>query len=415
MIAVYLDAWSRFSRNVRLLLVVYGLFGFAYIGLYMLLFNLYLLRLGYGLEFIGLVNGTARLGFALFCLPAGILGRYWGLRPMLIAGVLLMTAGMGLVPSVEFVPQTLQRQWILITYLLIWLGFAAFFVNSQSFVMASAAPRELNHVFSSMSALMPLAGFAGNLSGGFLPGLFSSLLHFPLDSPVPYRYPLILAAALLLPALPAMMAAREVRLEPTQDETEQNDAPPFLLLFFLSFVVLLTGVADGEISAFFNVYMDDGLRASTALLGAVTAGAQLMAVPAALSMPFLVARWGHANVYFCSLIGGALSLGLMVLVPHWGPAALGRLSTAVFISINRPVFSAFHQSLVQSRWRSTMSGSTMTAFGISSAAIALGVGYLVAAWSYKALFLLGAALTALGAVVFRLFFRKPRGEHARHY
>ena len=44
----YLKTLRRFNRNVRLLFVANAILGFVFFGIYALLLNLYLLRLGYG-------------------------------------------------------------------------------------------------------------------------------------------------------------------------------------------------------------------------------------------------------------------------------------------------------------------------------------------------------------------------------
>ena len=55
----------HFSRDVRLYLTANALFGFVLFGgIYPLLYNLYLLRLGYNTEFVGLANAT---GGTVFC------------------------------------------------------------------------------------------------------------------------------------------------------------------------------------------------------------------------------------------------------------------------------------------------------------------------------------------------------------
>jgi MFS family permease len=74
----YLQQVRRFNRDVRLYLLSRTMVGFGYFCLYSVLFNLYLLRLGYGPGFVGLVNAVGFLTNALFSLPAGALGRRWG-------------------------------------------------------------------------------------------------------------------------------------------------------------------------------------------------------------------------------------------------------------------------------------------------------------------------------------------------
>ena len=64
MFSDYFRGPRLFSRDVRLVVIVYGLFGFGWGGLYVLLYNLYLLRLGHDAEFIGFVNAAGRLACA---------------------------------------------------------------------------------------------------------------------------------------------------------------------------------------------------------------------------------------------------------------------------------------------------------------------------------------------------------------
>ncbi|MFQ5794339.1 MAG: MFS transporter [Candidatus Bipolaricaulia bacterium] len=105
----YLHTLRLFSRDVRLYLITTVLLGFTIFGgIYSVLLNLYLLRLGYGPEFVGLFNAVGLLTFAVFSLPAGALGGRWGSRRTLIAGLGLTSVGLGVLPLAEFIPSTLQ-------------------------------------------------------------------------------------------------------------------------------------------------------------------------------------------------------------------------------------------------------------------------------------------------------------------
>ena len=73
----YLQTIRLFNRNVRLYLFAVAMIGFSYIGLFVVLFNLYLLRLGYGASFIGVLNAAGPLTFILISLPASSFGRRW--------------------------------------------------------------------------------------------------------------------------------------------------------------------------------------------------------------------------------------------------------------------------------------------------------------------------------------------------
>ncbi len=77
-VATYLRALGQLNRDVRLFLVSAVAAGICYMGLYFLLINLYLLRLGYSIEFLGLFVSTGAFSFAFFSLPASMVGRRWG-------------------------------------------------------------------------------------------------------------------------------------------------------------------------------------------------------------------------------------------------------------------------------------------------------------------------------------------------
>ena len=66
MIVRYFQKLGLISRDEWLCLVSWTVLGFAYFGIYPVLFNLYLLRLGYGFEFVGLINGLGMIAFTIF-------------------------------------------------------------------------------------------------------------------------------------------------------------------------------------------------------------------------------------------------------------------------------------------------------------------------------------------------------------
>ena len=126
----YLRAVRLFNRDVRLFLIAVALIRFAAFGsIYTVLLNLYLLRLGYGPEFVGLVNAVGMFASAAFSLPASALGRRWSSRRIMIAGLSLSVVGFGALPLNEFTPLTWRVGWILVAYFLAWLGSTLYIVN----------------------------------------------------------------------------------------------------------------------------------------------------------------------------------------------------------------------------------------------------------------------------------------------
>jgi predicted MFS family arabinose efflux permease len=252
-----------------------------------------------------------------------------------------------------------------------------------------------------------LSGFCGSLVGGALPGLLALPLRTTLSDPAPYRYSLLIAAVLCLPAVIAL-ARMGGEGEQSQDEGERTAPPgtlPTSLLALMAFVVLLRAAGVGTSRTFFNVYLDDGLGVSTAQIGALFAVVQLAAVPSALVMPVLSERWGNYRVVVWTSLGVAVSMLPLALVPHWAAATLGRIGVYALSSIADPAIGLYQMELVRPRWRSIMAGTSSTALGLSWTALALGGGYLVASLGYRTLFLLAGALTLGGTVLFGIAFR----------
>ena len=414
MLTLYMSTLRRANRNVRLYLLSVALLGFtASGGIQPVLLNLYLLRLGHGLDFVGLFNATGGLGFALFSLLASVMCRHWGHRRMLIWGLGLIIASAVLLPLAEFVPAGWQKAALLFTRVPTSLGFGLFFVSTNPFLMSSTTVRERTHVFSVQTALWPLAGFFGSLAGGFLPGFFAAIANIPLDSAAAFRYPLLFGAVLMAPSLLAMLATRPTDDAEQRPETsgEVRPVPRGPIVFIVLVLLLQTGCL-AVVSTFFNVYLEVDLGVSTALIGVLFAAGQLTSGIATLATPLLSARWGHARVIIWASMATSLSLLPLVLFAHWGAAGIGYVGVTALGTMRVPAFMVYQQEMVPRRWWALMSGVANMAAGMSYSLANLSGGYLIPDLGFPALCLLANGLMVVGTLIFWAYFRIPRGEYA---
>jgi MFS family permease len=164
------------------------------------------------------------------------------------------------------------------------------------------------------------------------------------------------------------------------------------------------------LATFFNVYLDEGLGTPTALIGALAATAQLLSVPAALAAPLLIVRWGEARAIFRGIMGMALFVLPLALVPHWTVAGFGFISSAACFSITVGPMRLYSQELVAPRWRATMASSFMMGAGLAFSAVSLAGGYVIVAFGYETLFLGAMGLMAASGLLFWALFRVPRGK-----
>jgi MFS transporter, DHA1 family, multidrug resistance protein len=109
----YIQTFRCFNRNLRLFFIANAITGFVAFGVYGLLLNLYLLRLGYGAAFIGQVNAVGPLALAIASLPAGAFSQRYGIQRGLRIGFLGAVLFRALIPLHEFLPGGWQQAWIL--------------------------------------------------------------------------------------------------------------------------------------------------------------------------------------------------------------------------------------------------------------------------------------------------------------
>ena len=402
-VADYLEALRLFDRNVRLILVSMALFGFTFFGVFATLFNLYLLRLGLGPEFIGLINGVAGLTYGFSCLPAGVLGRRLGARRVMTAGMGMLVIGLASASLTDLIPAW-QRGWVLATYILAHLGFALYFVNIAPVLMAFTDPQERDHVFSTEFALLPLGAFVGSLAGGLLPGGFAKISSASLDNPAPYRLTLLAASLCLTSAIWTLWAVRKVSPQAMHKQESNQGTVSYALFVVIGLFYLLWMMGEQGIRIFFNVYLDASLDVPTAQIGVLLAASQLLSVPAALVMPLLSARWGQEHSIVVTALGMGLSILAVGLIPHRMAAGLGYVAMAAMAAITRPAIMAFSQRQVVPEWRSVMSGSISMIAGLGTSAASTAAGYVVSMHGYGALFLASSGIVAAGVLLFWGYF-----------
>ncbi|MBX3051830.1 MAG: MFS transporter [Caldilineaceae bacterium] len=408
-----------FSRNVRLFLFSAFLVGFGFDGgIFSVLFNLYLLRLGYGPEAVGAINSAGLFAFAIFSLPAALFGNWWGVRRMILVGLGVMLLGAGLLPAAELWGGGWQQAGLTGAYIVVFLGLSLYFVNSAPFMMASTAPAKRDHLFSMQTGLMATAAFAGSLIGGALPALFAPLLGTTLEFPAPYRLPLLLAGLLIVPAILILRGSENVQADDNEEAVADTDPrapapagkePLPIGLFLLLLVVRVLQVAGvATVFVFFNVYLDTQLQTATSTIGLVSAAGRLIAVPVALLTPIFTRRFGNLNVVVWSCVIVTLGYLPMALLPTIGAAAVGYIAIVGLAAMRYPATMNFSMRIVAPRQRGTLTGAGEMAAGVAFTSLALGGGYMITRLGYQSLFLLTAVLNLGGAFIFWYFFRNFR-------
>lgn len=417
MIAEYRTALRNYSRDIRLILIVSAILSFTIDGVFPVIFNLYILRMDYGPEFVGQVNSVALVVFALASLPAGTLGMRIGARPVMIMGVMISFLATGALALSDMLPRVVQPAWLMGMFSLLYLGVSFFFVNAAPALVNATNGGERSRVISIQSAMNNLLAFVGGPVAGFVPPLLVSTLGWSTRDPATYRTPLFISTGLFLVAALLILRVHIHPVEAEETTGAKPGAPPIgvsfiTILVILSLVRFLTAAGTGAGLTFFNVYMDDDLGVSTATIGLVVAFAHLMAVFSALTVPTVVRRWGSANSSIVASLGSGLTLIPMALIALWPVGGLSFIALSAFSSVRYSAFFVYMMEVTPPRFRTTIAGAGEFAGGMGFALVSLVGGYTIVRYGYGVLFGGAGLVTVFGALLLWVYvlWRKAHDE-----
>jgi predicted MFS family arabinose efflux permease len=325
-----------------------------------------------------------------------------------------LAAGQVLIAFAELLSPPFWIPWFLGCQIVAGSGGSIFMVNHVAYLSGSTDRKGRSYAFSLREATAPFAGFIGSLLGGVLPSVFSSLTAVGMDNPGPYRWTILVAAAISGTSLFAVLRADPVEKPEQargQKEARGSRVPTLHILLYAVFAFfLITGA--WSVITFFNVYLDDGLRVSTALIGAVVAVTQLAGGIAALWAPAVITRLGNKRCVLLAIAGMFLGLMPLAFIPAWWAAAAGRLIICVSNALGMTAFTVLYQEGVDSQWRSVAAGAVQVAFTTGRFVLSLGGGRMIVSAGYRAYHLaIACAMIAGGAVA--LFLHQGPGESSR--
>lgn len=408
----YVRAFGRLNRDVKFYLAGNSLIAFAYFGIMGVLFNLYLVRLGFGAEFIGLLIGSGQLIWAILALPAGAIGLRLGLKRVLVLAQVLAALGFSLVLLVEWLPRAMWEGWLIGGWMILWVGAALLTVNSVPFLMAATSSGERGYAFSLQAALTALITIVGSLVAGWLPGVLAVWMDTTLDgspmSAAPYRLALWLAPASFVLAALFFGAMRPVEIAVTKEGSAQRSGAPIALFLFFTVMVFLAACGEGAVRSFFTLYLDGELHVATAQIGAAMGLAQMLPVFMALLTPLLMARLGTGMTLAAATVACALSITLIGVVSQWMIATVALMGLQATIAVINPTRNLFSQEIVSARWGTTTSALATIGVALGWAVAAALGGYAIAAVGYRVFFLACSSLVMASALLLLLYLWRTK-------
>jgi MFS family permease len=401
-------AWMRekmLSREFWVFFTAAFFFDFGF-AVYAFLFNLYLLDLHFNERAIGLVGGALTLGSVAGTLPAGVLARRFGLRPLLIV-CFVAAPVLGVLRTVMMAePAQIGLAFVAGLSMCLW---------GVCFLPAVAGTTTEENRASGFS-LICSASVGTAMLGGVVCGYLPRWLGAAGITMQPAEVKrLILVASCGIAAL-GLFAVLRMRLPHTRDETAGAGAAPGntvqlsrwrrllhvdpFLLRFLPAMALWTVVLT-SFTPFANVYLSRVLHVPMLRIGLVFSAVQIVQFCITLLTPMLFRALGLLNGIVAAQIATAALLGCVAGTRDPRLAVALYLGFAAMQWTSAPGLYNLLMSKMPTEERSTASATMMFCNALVGAASTAGAGILFSRFGYPPVLAGIAVLAVVATVVLR--------------
>ena len=363
-LGTYLDRVRAFTVNARLFLLSLLFFGVAG-GISQLLFNFYVLSLGYNETMIGNLVTTRSITSLIAALPMGYLVDRIGGRNAFLFGYIGYGVSMGvmlLFPSVTtFIAMNVLQ------------GVAQSLsgVASGPFLMENSGPKERTYLFSISSGLSMTANSIGGWLGGYLPGWMAGSIAVSAVSSQAYGRSLWVMAILSLASTVPVILMRSRRRSTSQLSTFApvsfvRKNPGLLGKLILPGLVISIGA--GMVMPFMNVFFRNVHSQSDSAIGVIFAWGSLAMGIGLVAAPALAERFGKIQVVTATQALSIPFLALLGFAPWFGVSVAAYYIRLTLMNMSGPIFSTFTMEQVDPESRgmiaslSSMAGNFGWAF-----------------------------------------------------
>lgn len=374
-------------------------------GINSVVFNLYLEGDGiHSADFIGFFLSISMFATAGISFIAGLVTDRSSRKQIILLANLISF----ICVAIQYL--TLDSLALVSSAVLIGLSGAFSQVAWSPYITDLSTDEERAHLFGFSQGIALLAVFAGNLFGGFLPGLFSSILGVLPESIPAYRLTLLFT---LIPSLISLFLIILMSSDtPTSSTTQLSIKNVTNWSFIGKYATTVTtvGLGAGVIVMFFNLFFKYQFSASSELIGIIFGINTIILSSGNFIAPWLADRIGKVktvvftealSIPFLLMIGLADSLPL---------AVTGYVARSVLMNMSGPVSNALFMEGLTKEERATAVGVVRTGDSLVRGIAANIGGWLLAMGLYRIPYFLVAGLYVLAIILFYTFFKNKERE-----
>jgi MFS family permease len=396
----YTSRVRAFKPNARLYLLNVIITGAA-MGVFRLLFNFYVLSLGFDEALLGNLITASSFVALLAALPMGYLADVIGRKAALIISAALL--------GVSILAMAIWQSESMFYAMNILSGVAQSLagVTMSPFLMENSDETERTYLFSFGQGLMMTMASVGSWVGGYLPTWIGSAQNASPTSSLAYGNSIfiigVVAGLGILPLLviksPKIALSQRAVFSPFQYASRNP-----ILLTKLILPMLLTSIGAGLIMPFMNVFFRVVHHQPDPVIGTLFAWGSLAMGIGLLMAPALAERTGKIQLV---VITQAISIPFLILLGFspifWIGAASFYIRLAL-MNMSSPVYQTFVMEHVEPSSRATVASLSSMAWNFGWAFSPTISGWLQVRYGFGLPFLGTIILYTIAVVMYWAFF-----------
>lgn len=397
------------NRSAKLFFLSTLIDGAFYSG-WMLFFNLYILKAGFDLEFLGMINAVPVISALVFGLPMGIVSDRIGRKSSMLIGFLVATVAMILL--VVF-----PTPWFMIVMAAVWGGAGQLYGLSRTpFMMEVSDKKNRDLVFSVGYALFPLASTFGSALFGQFPNIFSNLFNLEVGNLAVYEIILLSAAALSCLAMIPIAMIRKPDAKPEVGEKiskfDFKKIFPILkdpITIKLALPQLSLALGASMIVPFFNVFLSLEHGLSSDRLGWIFSLLSLLTGIAVVIGPKVVGKAGGTIRLLSITLGiSIICFSIIGFSPITAIVILAFLVRGSTIHTAMPLYDAFSMEQVSEKKQGLVNSVRIWAWNIGWAIGLIISGFVQENYGFKPIFMIVILLFVITIFLVMKFFSKVK-------
>lgn len=403
----YIRRVSSYGREIKLFLL-FNMLVYIGIGVFTLVFNLYLYSLDLREDYIGAFSAVQTLAMATAALTMGrFLNRYGTWRCILVATAANLVVSLGLA-------MTENPAALLVLAALFGITLAYLFTTTMPFIIEWGRRDQRQDIATLGFSLISLSTTFGSLLGGIVPSLAArGIPGVGSESAAAYRWTLIVGTFVTCFAVLPLLRMTEARRKSPQADAAapravETPADRKQVRRDMAVFVGLGGVMSlgaGMVFPFYNVYLSS-LGASTGEVGLVYAAGGLTAAVIGLSAPAISRRFGSIWAVFWVRLSIAPFYLLLIFTPNIGLAVLTHLVRQTSISMAWPIDSTFISEVLPPRARASVFGYRSGTWNLAWSIASLVGGWIIVHSGYDWTFAGLIVFTTISVVIFVWYYER---------